>query len=325
MEKVIYMVDIPAKNIPALKYEIARKGDIKQIMMTTWGGLGDQVCGEPALRYAFKLFKDYKLSLLTKYPELFTHLPFEKVYSPEEARELNDQEWLVINTNEHHMNMTRNFIHHNYSQVVDFSTICAFQRQIDVKSRQVWLPTKHADRSQYQYDIVIHPGRHWQSKTFPAYWWKAVVDQICSVYGSVAVVGKHVDEETGFVDFELHPNCTDLRNKLSLVELSTVLQDAKLVITNDSAPLHMASAGNAYILFGATCKEPEYLLHWRHGIFGWKMKNFTTDGLWNYQDSCPVRAEPLPIDQMPHDILVRSLPDPKKLMDRVNQVMRDFV
>lgn len=313
------MVDVPAKHIPPLRYKIAMDQGIKQIMMTTWGGLGDQVCAEPSLRYAFKLFKGYEISLLTSFPEMFVHLPFKNIFSKDEAKKLNEDEWLVIHTNHPNNNMTRDFITHHFTHCVDFSSLCAFQRQLPIEDRQIELPEWDIAFSE-DFKIVIHPGRHWQSKTFPKTWWDEVVKIISNKYSEVVIVGKDIDQETGTVDVKVPSNCLDLRNEQSLPELTMLLKTAYIVITNDSSPLHIAASGNAHVLFIPTCKHPDYLMHWRHGVFGWRMHNLGQDGLWNYQNSCPIRSEPLMIDKMPEDLLLRCLPDPRHVLDTINSI-----
>jgi len=321
MDKIVHMVDVPAKNIPPFRYDIAKKAGIKQIMMTTWGGLGDQVCGEPALRYAFKLFPDYEISLLTSYPELFTHLPFKAIINNKslEAKSLNDDEWLVLHTNHPHHSMARDFLAHHYTQCVDFASLCAFQRQLPIRDRQIQIAKGDRVVDLWQSRIVIHPGRHWQSKTFPKAWWDEVIQRLCQTYSGVVIVGRDVDEETGTVPVEVPENCIDLRNKLTLAQLATILTEAKVVVTNDSAPLHIAAAGDAHILFLATCKEADHLMHWRHGEFGWRMKNLSLDGLWNHQDSCPIRDEPLTIDTMPSGLMEKCLPNPRVVIEQVRK------
>lgn len=309
-EKTIHMVDMPAKQIPALKYGIALDKGIKQIMMITHGGLGDQVCAEPALRYAFKLFKGYEICLLTSFPELFTHLPFRSIYSKDDTKFLIDHEWLVLHTNAPDGNVVRDFITHNYTQVVDFSTLCAFHRQIPIKDRTVKLVGCDVDYKEF--DIVIHPGRHWKSKTFPKHWWNHMIEEIKDSFPGrrIAIIGKDVSPEIGTVDVVVPNGFMDLRNKLSLKELVTVLQTAKTVLTNDSAPLHIAASGDAHIYFIASCKEAEYLMHWRTGEFGWRMKNLEMDGLWNHQDSAPIRKESLTIEHMSDQLMEMLLPHP---------------
>ena len=42
-----------------------------------------------------------------------------------------------------------------------------------------------------------------------------------------------------------HPGCTDLSGKLSFLESASLKKDARMNFTNDSAPMHIASAMNA--------------------------------------------------------------------------------
>lgn len=325
---MIHMIDVPAKQIPPFRYQIARDSKIKQVMLTTHGGLGDQVCAEPTLRYAFKLFEGYEISLLTAFPELFTHLPFKNVFQSKspEAKALIEDEWLVLHTYHPENHMNQDFLSHTYTHCVDFSSISAFQRQLPIADRHVKLPSVivpalvATDRRR----IVIHPGRHWPSKTFPKAWWDEVIKRLCQSYSGVAIIGKDISEDAGTVDVEIPDNCTDLRNKLSTNELLQVLREADAVITNDSAPLHIAAAGNAFIFFIATCKEPDYLLHWRHGRFGWRMRNLGTDGLWNHQNSCPVREESLFIDKMPPGLLERCLPTSAVVLREVARALTEY-
>ena len=309
------MIDVPAIQVPPFKYDIAMKSGIKKVLMTTWGGIGDQVVAEPTLRYSFKLFKEYEISLLTSFPELFTHLPFKRVYHKSESKNINEDEFMVIHTNPPHNNLARDFVTHHFTQVVDFCSLCAFARQLPIRDREICLVGDEMDLLKRDY-VVIHPGRHWQSKTFPKKWWDEVIQTIVQAHFKVLIVGADTREECGTVDVDA-THCLDLRNKLSLKESTTVLKRARVVITNDSSPLHIAAAGPAHILLIASCKEPDHLFHWREGKFGWRMKNLGLDGLWNYLDSCPARTTDFRIDTMPEKLLNDLLPSPASVKEEV--------
>lgn len=73
----------------------------------------------------------------------------------------------------------------------------------------------------------------------------------------------------------------DLTNKLTVMELTCLLQNADGLITNESSPLHIAaSESRCLIAFFATAKRPELLLHYRP-TKGFRMKNFALNGKWN--------------------------------------------
>lgn len=312
IEKPIDCAAVPLREIPSLRYGLAQSAGVKRVMMTTWGGLGDQVVAEPTLRYAFKLFKGHEISLLTSFPDLFDHLPFKKIYAKNEVAVLNPDDWLVLHTNAEHGSVTRDFLSHNFTQAVDFCSLSAFQRQLPVMDRRIMLQAG-TDIRLPRHRIVVHPGRHWPSKTFPREWWSLVLHWLakdCPV--EVLLVGRDVDAETGTVDVEVPANCIDLRNKLSLKGLITVLKHAAVVVTNDSAPLHVAACGEAFIHFVASCKRQDYLFHHRgpEGRLGWRMEALNHDGIWNHVDECPSRSQSLEIDALPPGVMDDLLPDP---------------
>jgi len=314
------MVEVPARQIPGLRYSLAIKAGVKQIMMTTWGGLGDQVCAEPTLRYAAKLFDGYDICLMTSYPQLFTHIKFKKVFTKGDLAVLSDDDWLVLHTYMPPHNMGGEFVVHHYTQAVDAASLYAFQRQLPVQDREISLPG--APLTFRQPDIVIHPGRHWPSNTFPKHWWSEVIARIASSGVTVGIVGKDVSEDIGTVDVDLPKNCLDLRNRLSLEELVSVLQMTRVVLTNDSAPLHIAASGWAKILFLAGAKHPDYITHWRNGVFGARMENLTTGGLWDSQESSPARETPLSVDAMDPSEYDRILPTPAHVAGRALDSLR---
>ena len=46
---------LPAFNIPSFNVQRAFEAGVKRkFLINTWGGLGDQICAEPAMRFAFK-------------------------------------------------------------------------------------------------------------------------------------------------------------------------------------------------------------------------------------------------------------------------------
>lgn len=319
--KKIHMVEVPAKQIPPFKFQIADKSGVTQIMMTTGGGLGDQVCAEPALRHAFEVFKGHEISLITDYPDLFRHLPFKRIYARKEAADLVDDEWIALHTYLPIGNMGADFVGHHFTQAVDYASLCALQRQLPVRDRQIKL-THAVPADPEQTRIAIHPGKYWPANTFPREWWSTVISMLCEIYpNQVAIVGKDVSEDHGTVDVIVPDGCVDLRNKQSITELAGVLFHADVVITNDSGPLHVAAAGEAHILFIAGSKHPDYITHWRRGQFGWRMKNLGLDGLWNHQSTNPIRRAPLQMDEMSAEVNARVLPTPASVVYQVRHAL----
>lgn len=94
--------------------------------------------------------------------------------------------------------------------------------------------------------IVLHPYSRWRTKLWP---WRYYQELIELMPGEkFAIVG----EGPWFPVAD--PRVTDLRSKLSLRELMTVLQNAKAALSTDSGPAHLAAAlgTTTVVMFGAT-------------------------------------------------------------------------
>jgi len=123
-------------------------------------------------------------------------------------------------------------------------------------------PSQHdfAKVSQYktkQY-ITISPGSLWFTKEFPAGKWIEFVRQLDKeivVYflGS----GKEKEKIKLIMKDSAHANSINMAGRLSLLESAALMRDAIMNYTNDSAPLHLASAMNAPVaaVFCSTVRE----------------------------------------------------------------------
>jgi ADP-heptose:LPS heptosyltransferase len=93
--------------------------------------------------------------------------------------------------------------------------------------------------------IVLFPESRRKEKVWPHF--RRLTEKLAKAeLGSVLIAGNHPDDQ--FQD------CIDLRGKVSLRELPDLVRKAALVVSNDSAPLHLASAVGCPLvgLFGPT-------------------------------------------------------------------------
>jgi ADP-heptose:LPS heptosyltransferase len=128
--------------------------------------------------------------------------------------------------------------------------------------------------------VVVHPGKHWNSKTFPASWWQGVIDGLVAAGKTVCVIGKDDNGDAptyetgarGTVDVTCPEGCLDLRNLLGLEELAALLSKTKTLISNDSFPIHLAGAFDNQIILIPSCKHPDHVLPWRNGSIYYKAK-----------------------------------------------------
>lgn len=109
--------------------------------------------------------------------------------------------------------------------------------------------------------IAIAPGSKWFTKKWPLEYFNKVIELLVKDGIKVIVIG---GKDELFLNVVNHKNIIDLRGKTTLLELAEVLKRVKVVLTNDSSPIHIASAfANTKIIaiFGPTVKE--------FGFFPW--------------------------------------------------------
>ncbi|MGL4977389.1 MAG: glycosyltransferase family 9 protein, partial [Cetobacterium sp.] len=113
--------------------------------------------------------------------------------------------------------------------------------------------------------VVIAPGSKWFTKKWPLEYFNKVIDLLVANNKSVVVIG---GKEEMFLNVHKSSGVLDLRGKTTLLELAEVIKRSKVVLTNDSSPIHIASAfKNTKIiaLFGPTVKE--------FGFFPWSQNS----------------------------------------------------
>lgn len=318
---------VPGMRIPAFRSGLAaQKGTNNNILIKTWGGIGDQICSEPTLRYAREHFKKVRLTLVSPIPEVFSHIKFDDVYN-------NTQEWpiyddylcLETNSETDKWNLFYQFVSHNVVHCVDFPCLSALRSTLPVDKKVVRLipPTPGLKFFDLLRDVdlkkcvVVHAGKHWQSKTFPKAWWDAAINSITEKGLTPILIGKENGPGQGTVDTTVEL-CIDMREKTTLLETIWLLQNVPVVICNDSSPLHMAVTGTAWIGFLATAKHFDYITHWRNNMrgipeWGWQMQNLSLGGYWDIQDFSPGDVEDKTIDKVDPKILESWLPKPETI------------
>ena len=311
-------VQIPALALPGFRTSYAvQQGIEKNLILKTWGGLGDQICAEPTLRFALKAFKGCDVSLASEHPELFRHLPFKNVYDLKKVQPLWEN-YFPFDTIRPPSDIQWQFMSHMLVNCVDYPSLCAFRMQLPVADREVLLVPSREDYNHVieipglalDNSIAVHAGRHWPSKTFPKEFWDEVLFTISRCGFVPVLIGANTDDNRGTVDVDT-TGCLDLRNKLSIMQSVALLQAVPALLTNDSAPLHMAASADTHIGFVATCKHPDLITHWRGGRWGRNMKNFGRGGIWDVLDFCPNKESEVSAEFVPEDLLKSWLPDPK--------------
>jgi hypothetical protein len=97
---------------------------------------------------------------------------------------------------------------------------------------------------------------------FPVEWWQAIVD---GLYKEVplCLIGADNEPTRGTAKVKVPEGVIDTRDLLDLGGFFAIVSAAKLLITNDSSPIHVAGAFNKDIILIPSCKHEDHLLPWR--------------------------------------------------------------
>lgn len=88
---------------------------------------------------------------------------------------------------------------------------------------------------------LIFPGTRWVSKQWPFSQFRDLIEQTSSLM-PVVIAGTEEDRKAiAVTGLKEHVNILNLCGKTSVSELLLLIQNARIVVTNDSGPMHMAA------------------------------------------------------------------------------------
>ncbi len=105
--------------------------------------------------------------------------------------------------------------------------------------------------------IAVAPGAGFQTKRWPTEYFKQLMEMIANKEKSDFVLLGNKKERSEFSELETVPGVHNLAGQLTLLEAAAILCRAKVLISNDSGLMHMATAVKTPVLaiFGSTVKE----------------------------------------------------------------------
>lgn len=162
--------------------------------------------------------------------------------------------------------------------------------------------------------ILLAPGSKWFTKKWPLEYFNEIIGQLKNREDIITGIIGGADELA--LNIVTDGNVVDFRGKTSLLELAELIKRSKLVVTNDSSPIHIASAWKdveILAIFGPTVKEL--------GFFPWSKNSviFETEGLpcrpcsLHGGDKCPQKHFKCMLDIKPEIVLNEIL----KIIERV--------
>lgn len=226
----------------------------RQIHFTVRGGLGDQVCAEPVLRYVTEtIYHSDRVLVHTDYPELFEHLDVECLKFGDT---LNAYGFHCANLTPRVDGQDANF---SLMHQTDFASIKAFGGIIPMPQRVVRLPDfSELSRAVDQDTVLIHASKWWPTKTFPESFWAMVAEEAREAGLKPVFIGKIAADDGPSV---ISPEGFDsLVDRTDLRQLIGAIQRCGLLITTDSAPLHIAASSTCRVGLVSPIRQPWTLI-----------------------------------------------------------------
>lgn len=152
-----------------------------------------------------------------------------------------------------------------HTHAVDWYLAVLTRLGVPIEQPFVWLPPRPAAREMLTHKwpidsgqwIVLVPGARWDTKRWPAEYFSSVVKQLACEHRDLkfAILGANGDRALGEAIAQASPErCLNLAGKTSLPEMIEWIRLSRLVIANDTGPMHVAAALRKPLvaLFGPT-------------------------------------------------------------------------
>jgi lipopolysaccharide biosynthesis glycosyltransferase len=319
--------DILPKDIETWKKDSPKYEYKRNILVSVSAGMGDQMCSEPAIRFMKKLYSDSNIHIITHFPRLFEHLDLP-VYSYDTWEGLK-QPVLKFHTCPDDEKSTHSLSHALFHPT-DFASISMYRKTIpnDEKTMKLRLDIDDVDsvmqmtkdRNKEKPIVLVHPGKWWPSKTLPTDWWQEVIDKLSEKL-TVCLIGKRLSDEQGYQPVDAPEDGFDFRDITSLGELIALLATSKVVLTNDSSPIHLAGAFDNWIVAIPTCKHPDHILPFRNGTQTYKTKALYKRLLIDDLETRHTEHEVNTIDEIPEGMTMYDyVPDVDVVVDEILQI-----
>jgi ADP-heptose:LPS heptosyltransferase len=288
------------------------------------GGLGDQVCAEPVLRYIRgTLYPDAEIYAATAYPRLFQHI--EGVHIDSKMPDVKLEAVHSMDTHPDKNTAHSQYVVYSHSHQVDYISLVTLKRTLPVEDKEIKLTWNPEDEDEVfnlcpcpGKLVLVHAGKGWPSKTFPVEWWQEIVNGLALDDYQVGLIGGTVNEEHAYQPVELPAGGFDFRDKLSLGGLIYLLRSAPVLITNDSGPLHLAGAFHNQIILIPSCKHPDYVLPIRKGSTQYRTNVLYRKLVCEARPYRPTDVEAWNPKDVEGDIL-DYLPEPMEVIEAVKQ------
>lgn len=140
--------------------------------------------------------------------------------------------------------------------------------------------------------IALAPGSVWFTKRYPKEKFGRLLELLKQTNEKVFLIGGESDRELGdfLISYSQNENVINTTGKLNVLESAELIRRCRLLITNDSAPLHLANAVGTQVvsLWGATIPQFGFFPYGENDIIieteGLKCRPCSIHG----GDKCPI-------------------------------------
>jgi hypothetical protein len=315
-------------------------------------GLGDVTCTEPVARYCRDhLYVDEDFIIITDKPELFKHLNVP-IYGNNDKVPNSSNYYVMKCFGDVESPVQGQYLSHSQMHCIDFCSFMAFRRQIplQLKPLQMYDYSEDEDIKESLYSkikpkleelgitedvydylkrsVLVHAGKHWDSKTFPRETWESWTQAINDKNLPVINVGKTIEKHQGIVAFDIpKTNSLDLVDQLSLKELIAVIRLCPILLTNDSAPIHIAGAFDNWIIPILTCKDAEYVMPFRKNKDGYVVQDYKVKMfermVFSVAQHRPNQIDGFKIDYVPPADVLKVIPTTEEIIEAVVEAYYD--
>jgi hypothetical protein len=296
----------------------------RKLCVTVGGGMGDQICAEPVIRYMKEHWcADDEIVLMTQYPPIFEHLQVTCYDSPIQLT----PDWLATST--HPDQEESEFFSFHNMHTVDYIALRLIRRQLPLAAKTIRnvVPADVRERVRkmlrgLKRPVLLHPGVSWESKNIPEDVWQSYADALVKAEFDPVVIGRRIfvgRNRDQIRDSLILLNGLNLVNRLDLQELAAALSEVPVLISNDSAPVHLAGAFDNWIGIIATCRNPSYLFPFRNGSQAYRTAALERYQLYEKFNFDPFNYSYWPIIDGTEDELRRAAPTPETVVEFVKK------
>lgn len=209
-----------------VKY-VANKADKKTVLVKRKGALGDVLLTTPIVERLYA--EGWRVDVATDSKEVFENNPYVNIAGP----------YYIFNPyHDKVIDLDLAYERAPYMHVIDAYSMVAFGDTHTPHRLSTYFGLGLDDTRQRGNRVVIHAGKSWENRTWPAKKWDEVAFEIAKLAYFVDTIGP--DKE------------------LSLAKVAKRIYQARLFIGNDSGLLHLAQALGVPSIGLYTCARAEY-------------------------------------------------------------------